>query len=86
MSRIYNQSLAHLITMNPDKLSAVGTVPLAHPDKAAEVLNEAMNMGLKGAIIGPGIDQHMLSDRLFSTIFRRSKQVKSGYFHSSVIM
>ena len=80
LSRIYNQSLAHLITMNPDKFSAVGTVPLAHPEKAAEVLNEAMNMGLKGAIIGPGIDQHMLSDDFFQPFFEEANRLKAVIF------
>ena len=80
ISRVYNQSLAHLIKMNPNKLSAVGTVPLAHPDKAAEVLNEAMNMGLKGAIIGPGIDQHMLSDSFFQTFFEEANRLKAILF------
>ena len=80
MSRIYNQSLAQLIAMNPDKLSAVGTVPLAHPVKAAEVLNEAMNMGLKGAIIGPGIDQHMLSDNFFQPFFEEANRLKAVIF------
>src|SRR2546429_5752035 len=34
ISRVYNQSLTHLISKTPEKLSAVGTVPLAHPDQA----------------------------------------------------
>ena len=80
LSRVYNQSLAHLITMNPDKCSAVGTVPLAHPEKAAEVLNEAMNMGLKGAIIGPGINQHMLSDDFFQPFFEEANRLKAVIF------
>ena len=80
ISRVYNQSLAHLIKMNPSKLSAVGTVPLAHPDKAAEVLNEAMNMGLKGAIIGPGIDQYMLSDSFFQSFFEEANRLKAILF------
>ena len=80
MSRTYNQSLAHLITMKPDKLSAVGTVPLAHPDQAADVLQEAMNMGLKGAIIGPGIAQHMLSDSFFQPFFEEANRLKAIIF------
>ena len=70
--------------MIPEKLSAVGTVPLADPDKAAQILNEAMNMGLKGAIIGPGIDQYMLSDPFFKPFLKR--RTAKGYpFHSSSI-
>ena len=80
ISRVYNQSLAQLIKMTPEKLSAVGTVPLAHPDKAAQVLNEAMNMGLKGAIIGPGIDQYMLSDPFFKPFFEEANRLKAILF------
>ncbi|KAA9011181.1 amidohydrolase family protein [Niallia endozanthoxylica] len=80
MSRIYNQSLAQLIAANPGKLSAVGTVPLAHPNQAAEVLNEAMNIGLKGAIIGPGFGQHMLSDSFFQPFFEEANRLKAVIF------
>jgi aminocarboxymuconate-semialdehyde decarboxylase len=80
MSRVYNQSLAQLINKTPEKLSAVGTVPLAHPDKAAEVLNEGVNMGLKGAIIGPGTDQHMLSDSFFQPFFEEANRLKAVLF------
>ena len=71
ISRVYNQSLAHLMKETPEKLSAVGTVPLTNPDKAAQVLNEAMNMGLKGAIIGPGLGQQMLSDPFFNPFLKK---------------
>jgi len=80
MSRVYNQSLAGLVKNSPDKLSAVGTVPLTHPDKAAQVLNEAVNQGLKGAIIGPGIDQHMLSDEFFRPLFEEANRLKAILF------
>ena len=80
MSRIYNQSLAKLVARQPDKLSAVGTVPLSHPVKAAEVLQEAMSMGLKGAIIGPGIGQHMLSDSFFQPFFEEANRLNAVIF------
>ena len=80
ISRVYNQSLAQLVKETPEKLSAVGTVPLADPDKAAQILNEAMNMGLKGAIIGPGIGQHMLSDPFFQPFFEEANRLKAILF------
>ncbi|MCQ6280800.1 amidohydrolase family protein [Bacillus sp. EB600] len=80
ISRVYNQSLAHLISKTPEKLSAVGTVPLANSDQAAQVLNEAMNIGLKGAIIGPGIAQHMLSDSFFQPFFEEANRLKAILF------
>ena len=80
MSRVYNQSLSQLTKQTPEKLSAVGTVPLAHPDKAAQVLNEAVNIGLKGAIIGPGIGQHLLSDDFFEPFFEEANRLKAILF------
>ena len=69
MSRVYNQSLAQLMKSQSRKTISIGTVPLAHPDKAAQVLNEAMNIGLKGAIIGPGIRSTYAFRSFFQTIF-----------------
>ncbi|WP_428911868.1 amidohydrolase family protein [Niallia sp. Krafla_26] len=80
MARIYNRSLAQLVKRYPDKLSAVGTVPLAYPEKAAQVLHEAMSMGLKGAIIGPGIYQHMLSDSFFQPFLEEANRLKAILF------
>ena len=80
MSRVYNRSLVNLINKSPEKLSAVGTVPLANPDQAALVLGEAMNSGLKGAIIGPGLGDHMLSDSFFQPFFEEANRLKASYF------
>jgi aminocarboxymuconate-semialdehyde decarboxylase len=80
LSRVYNQSLVNLVNNNSETLSAVGTVPLGHPDQAAQVLAEAMNGGLKGAIIGPGIDDHMLSDRFFEPFFEEANRLKAILF------
>ena len=80
ISSVYNQSLAQLVKKNPEKLSALGTVPLTNPVKAAQVLNEAMNLGLKGAIIGPGLAQNMLSDSFFKPFFEEANRLKAILF------
>jgi aminocarboxymuconate-semialdehyde decarboxylase len=80
MSRVYNQALANLICKTPDKLSAIGTVPLVQPDLAAQVLNEAVDIGLKGAIIGPGTAQRMLSDSFFQPFFEEANRLKAVIF------
>ena len=80
MSRVYNRSLAQLSNNYPEKFSALGTVPLAHPEKAAQILNEAMHQGLKGAIIGPGIGQYMLSDPFFQPFFEEANRLKAILF------
>jgi len=80
LARVYNHSLAKLAKQNPNTISAVGTVPLAHPTLAAQVLNEAMNLGLKGVIIGPGVDGHMLSDRFFKPFFEEANRLGAILF------
>jgi aminocarboxymuconate-semialdehyde decarboxylase len=80
MSRVYNKSLAYLVKETPEKLSALGTVPLTNPNKAVQILNEAMNLGLKGAIIGPGLGQRMLSDSLFQPFFEEANRLKAILF------
>ena len=62
------------------KLSALGTVPLTNPEKAAQVLREAMNLGLKGVIIGPGLPEHMLSDEFFTPFFEEANRQKAIVF------
>ena len=79
MSRIYNQSLSRLVQDSQGKQSALATVPLANPIKAAEVLREAMNSGLKGAIIKP-LGSQMLSDPFFRPFFEEANRLKAILF------
>ena len=80
LSRVYNQSLSHLVKESQGKLSALGTVPLTNPIKAAQILKEAMNSGLKGAIIGPGLGKQMLSDCFFKPFFEEANRLKAILF------
>lgn len=80
VSSVYNQSLANWANIIPDKISALGTVPLNNPSKAAIILNEAMNKGLKGAIIGPGLPEYMLSDDFFIPFFEEANRLNAIIF------
>ncbi|MEW9050105.1 MAG: amidohydrolase family protein [Neobacillus sp.] len=80
LSTVYNRSLAEWTKQTPQKLSALGTVPLTNPEKAAQVLHEAMNLGLKGVIIGPGLPDHMLSDEFFTPFFEEANRLKAIVF------
>ena len=80
MSSVYNQSLSQLVKESQGKLSALATVPLTNPIKAAQVLKEAMNSGLKGAIIGPGLGGQMLSDSYFKPFFEEANRLKAILF------
>lgn len=80
ISEVYNHSLAEWTASSPTTLSALGTVPLNNPDKAAQMLQQAMNLGLKGVIIGPGLADHMLSDDFFTPFFEEANRLKSILF------
>ncbi|WP_071394029.1 amidohydrolase family protein [Bacillus tuaregi] len=80
MSKVYNQSLANLVKESNGKLSALGTIPLTSPLKAAEILREAMSLGLKGAIIGPGLGQQLLSDAFFQPFFEEADKLNAILF------
>ncbi|MEH7254419.1 amidohydrolase family protein [Neobacillus niacini] len=80
ISTVYNHSLAQWTKSTPQKLSALGTVPLTNPEKAAQVLRDGMNLGLKGVIIGPGLPEHMLSDEFFTPFFEEANRLKAIVF------
>ncbi|MGG0719476.1 amidohydrolase family protein [Robertmurraya massiliosenegalensis] len=80
VSRVYNQALANLVNSHTNELSALGTVPLTNSVKAANVLGEAMQLGLKGVIIGPGTDDHMLSDHFFTPFFEEANRLEAIVF------
>ena len=80
ISTVYNRSLALWAKSTPQKLSALGTVPLTNPEKAAQVLRDGMNLGLKGVIIGPGLPEHMLSDEFFTPFFEEANKQKAIVF------
>lgn len=80
ISKIYDESLIHLSKLNSNLISALGTVPLNHPKKAAYMLQEIMNKGLKGAIIGPGLGQYLLSDSFFKPFFEEANRLEAIIF------
>ncbi|RAK15052.1 aminocarboxymuconate-semialdehyde decarboxylase [Anoxybacillus vitaminiphilus] len=62
LSRLYNDALSRWVSEHSDRLSALATVPLNQPEQAALELRRAMQRGLKGAIIGPSVQQKLLTD------------------------
>lgn len=80
ISNVYNRSLAEWSKSTPQNISALGTVPLTNPVKAAQVLEDAMNLGLKGVIIGPGLPGQMLSDEFFTPFFEEANRKKAIIF------
>ncbi|MBU8580441.1 amidohydrolase [Bacillus paralicheniformis] len=80
LSFVYNKALAGWVKKHDGRLSGLGTVPLNSPLKASERLNEAMNNGLKGAIIGPGASQMLLSDEAFTPFWETADRRKAIIF------
>jgi len=80
ISNVYNQSLAAWTKSNPSRLSALGTVPLTNPEAAARTLSDAISLGLKGAIIGPGLPGHMLTDKFFTPFFEEANRLRAILF------
>ncbi|ATY85451.1 amidohydrolase [Kyrpidia spormannii] len=79
-SREYNHALADLARTNPDRISALGTVPLQQPARAAQVLAEAMDIGLKGVIIATTVNGQLLSDERFRPFWEEADRRKAIVF------
>lgn len=77
---VYNRSLADWCKAEPDRVAAIGTVSLNDPETAAADLRNAMNLGLKGAIIGPGHDGKLLSDPTFQPLWDEANRLGAVLF------
>ncbi|GAX90526.1 amidohydrolase family protein [Effusibacillus lacus] len=80
MASVYNVSLAKWVRSQPAKLSALATVPLNNPSLAADALANAIDMGLKGACIGPGTSGHMLSDDVYVPFWEEANRRRAIVF------
>jgi predicted TIM-barrel fold metal-dependent hydrolase len=80
LARIYNYSLANWAKKHSSRLSALATIPLNHPEKAVEELAYAMNTGMVGAIIGPGVGEKLLSDPDFDPFWSEANKLNAIIF------
>lgn len=80
ISQVYNEALIEQSKMNPERISALCTVPLNDPVQAARVLKETMQKGMKGVIIGPGINEKLLSDEFFFPFFAEANRLNAIVF------
>ena len=62
MAALYNRSLAEWAAGADGRLQALATLPLNDPPRAAALLSQAMDLGLRGAIVGPGVGSGLLTD------------------------
>ncbi|BCJ88402.1 amidohydrolase family protein [Effusibacillus dendaii] len=80
LADVYNRSLADWTASQPDRLSALATVPLQNPAKAADQLKAACKNRLKGAIIGPGCGGQMLTDDFFVPFWEAAEETNAIVF------
>jgi aminocarboxymuconate-semialdehyde decarboxylase len=80
LADVYNHALAKWVQTSGGRLSALATVPLNHPARAAEALKKAMGQGLKGAIIGSSWSGNLLSDAKFNPFWEEADAQKAIVF------
>lgn len=80
ISQVYNEALVELSKKFPKQISALCTVPLNDSVQAARVLQETMQKGMKGVIIGPGINEKLLSDEFFFPLFAEANRLNAIVF------
>lgn len=65
-ARAYNEALLTGRMAAPTQLDLLATLPLNDPTAAVEELNWPLAQGMRGAIIGPGVSETLLSDERFT--------------------
>lgn len=61
-ARAYNEALLTWRAAEPGRIELLATVPLNDPAAASDELCWAMDQGMRGAIVGPGVGERPLSD------------------------
>lgn len=79
-ARAYNEALLAWRAMAPDRIALLATVPLNDPDAAATELVWAMEQGMRGAIIGPGVGDRLLSDPFFAPFWSAADERQAIIF------
>lgn len=80
LAALYNDALAEWIRQHPGRLSALATVPLNDPEAAAAELRRAVELGLRGAIVGPGCGERLLSDDGFRPFWEEADRLEAIVF------
>lgn len=80
IANVYNRALAGWVKEHPATLSALATVPINDPPRAARELRDAMANGLRGAILGPGLPGRMLSGEFFAPLWEEADRQRAIIF------
>lgn len=80
LAAVYNDALAEWVRAHPERLSGLATVPLNDPDRAAEELLRAMDLGLRGAIVGSECGGRLLTDEAFTPFWEAADKRRAVVF------
>jgi aminocarboxymuconate-semialdehyde decarboxylase len=74
-ARHLNHEISAAVGQFPDRFSGMGTVPLAHPERAAEMLPEVKALGLVGVEIGTTAGGRELDDPALLEFFQAAGEL-----------
>ena len=75
-----NEGTAAHCAKASDRLHGLGLVPLQHPDLTAELLDHALDQGLKGVEISSHAPGHELSDPVYEPFWSRAEETGAVLF------
>jgi aminocarboxymuconate-semialdehyde decarboxylase len=80
-ARLQNDALARLVQARPDRVGALGTVPLQDPAAAADTLRELMADGvLAGVEVAASVDGRYLGDDAFAPFWAAAEETGALVF------
>ncbi len=75
-TRIQHERFAEIVADYPDRFAAVANIPMAHPDIAVEVLEEAKrDFGFNGFEINADVNGEDLDDRKFDKVWEKAVEL-----------
>ncbi len=78
---LQNQTLAEIVARHPDRLAAMATVALQHPQEAARQLEHAVkSLGLRGVLVGGSVEGAELSDPRFHPFWAKAEELGAPVF------
>ncbi len=79
--RIQNEALADFCAAEPDRLVALASVALQHPDLAAQQLEAGVKRyGLRGVLVGGSVNGEELADARFHPFWARAEELGALVF------
>ena len=84
LCRRLNEGIAAVVARHPDRFIGMATVPLHHPEAAAEELRYARSLGLVGVEIATRVGERNLDDPVLRPFFAAAQESRAPVFvHST---